>query len=97
MGQVLMSMDSASPPDPAKKLMPLGWTKSYTGAYGNRSRIFTTTMGHVMDFPNEGFRRMLVNACYWALGLEKKIDGKRSVEFVAPFQPSPIGVRRAAQ
>jgi len=40
---------------------------------------------------------MVVNACYWALGLEKKIDGSRSVEFSAPFKPSPIGVRRAAQ
>jgi len=97
MGQVLMGMDPASQPDPAKKLMPIAWTKSYTGASGKKSRIFTTTMGHVMDFPNEGFRRMVVNACYWAVGLEKKIDISRSVEFAAPFKPSPIGVRRAAQ
>ena len=97
MGQVLMGMDPASQPDPAKKLMPLAWTKSYTGTSGKKSRIFTTTMGHVMDFPNEGFRRMVVNACYWAMGMEKKIDGSRSVEFAAAFKPSPIGVRRAAQ
>jgi hypothetical protein len=97
MGQVLAGMDPASQPDPSKKLMPLAWTKSYLGASGKKSRIFTTTMGHVMDFNNEGFRRMVVNACYWAMRLEKQVDGSRSVDFVAPFKPSPIGVRRTAQ
>jgi hypothetical protein len=96
MGQVLMGMDPASPPDPAKKLTPVAWTKTYTGSSGKRDRIFTTTMGHVMDFRNEGFRRMMVNACYWAAGLEKKISPTSSVEFVAPYNPSPIGVRRTA-
>ncbi len=97
MGQVLMGMEPAAQPDPSKNLMPLAWTKSYTGASGKKSRIFTTTMGHVMDFPNEGFRRMVVNACYWATGLEKKIGPASNVEFAAPFKPSPIGVRRPPQ
>jgi hypothetical protein len=94
MGQVLSSMAPDSAPDPAKKLMPIAWTKSYTGDSGKPDRIFTTTMGHVMDFRNEGFRRMLVNACYWAVGLEKKISATASVEFVGPFDPHPIGVRK---
>jgi hypothetical protein len=51
MGQVLMGMDPGSPPDPAKKLMPVAWTKTYTGSSGKPARIFTTTMGHPMDFP----------------------------------------------
>jgi type 1 glutamine amidotransferase len=96
MGQVLMGMDAASPPDPAKKLMPVAWTKTYTGSSGIPARIFTTTMGHPMDFRNRGFRRMMVNACYWAVGLEKKISATRSVEFVAPYNPHPIGVRGVA-
>ena len=94
MGQVLSGMDPASPPDPAKKLMPIAWTKTYTGDSGKPDRIFTTTMGHVMDFRNEGFRRMVVNACYWAVGLEKKISPTASVEFAGPFDPHPIGLRR---
>ena len=93
MGQVLSSMDPASAPDPAKKLMPIAWTKTYTGDSGKPARIFTTTMGHVLDFRNEAFRRMLVNACYWAAGLEKKISADAAVEFVGPFEPHPIGVR----
>jgi len=96
MGQVLTSMDPASAPDPTKKLMPVAWTKTYTGTSGKSDRIFTTTMGHVMDFRNEGFRRMMVNACYWAVGLEKKISATSSVEFATPYDPHAIGVRRTA-
>ena len=96
MGQVLMGMDPASAPDPAKKLMPIAWTKTYTGSSGKSARIFTTTMGHAMDFRNQGFRRMIVNACYWAVGLEKKISTGRSVEFVTPYNPHAIGMPRTS-
>ena len=34
MGQVLTGMDPASPPDPSKTLMPVAWTKTYTGSFG---------------------------------------------------------------
>jgi hypothetical protein len=93
MGQVLLGMDPASPPDPSKKLTPIAWTKTYTGETGKTARVFMTTMGHVMDFKNEGFRRMLVNACYWAMGMEKQISAGSNVNLVGEFQPSPIGMR----
>src|SRR5215472_16194485 len=64
MGQVLSGMDPASPPNPEKVLTPTAWTKTYTGDSGKSARVFMTTMGHAQDFSNEGFRRMLVNACY---------------------------------
>lgn len=92
MGQVLAGMDPSSPPDPARsQLMPIAWIKTYTGDRGKTDRIFVTTMGHALDFTNQGFRRMLVNACYWALGLEKKIDPASNVDFVGPYNPNPIG------
>ena len=59
---------------------------------GKAARIFMTTMGHAEDFKNEGFRRMVVNACYWAMGMEKKISGDSSVEFAAAYNPNPIGL-----
>ena len=96
MGQVLMGMDPTAAPDPSKKLMPIAWTKTYAGSAGKTGRIFTTTMGHAMDFQNQGFRRMMVNACYWAVGLEKKISAESSVKFVAPYHPHAIGVIRTA-
>jgi trehalose utilization protein len=92
MGQVLLGMDPSSAPDHGKKLMPIAWIKSYTGESGKTARVFMTTMGHVMDFKNEGFRRMLVNACYWAMGMEANISPRSSVDFVNEYKPSPIGL-----
>ncbi|MBI4877058.1 MAG: ThuA domain-containing protein [Acidobacteria bacterium] len=94
MGQVLAGMLPSSPPNPGKKLVPVAWVKSYTGESGKAARIFTTTMGHVEDLKNEGFRRMLVNGCYWAAGLEKKIPAKSKVDFIGPYNPSPIGMKK---
>lgn len=89
LGQVLAGMEPTSPPNPAKKLVPVAWIKSYKGA-----RVFTTTMGHPGDFANDGFRRMMVNACYWALGMESKIPRRAKVDFTGPYNPSPIGFRK---
>jgi type 1 glutamine amidotransferase len=85
-GQVLSSMDPSSPPNTAKKLMPVAWTKSYKNAH-----VFATTMGHALDFTNEGFRRMIINACYWSLRMEKQISAKSNVDFVSDYNPNPIG------
>ena len=86
MGQVLAGMEPASPPNPNKSLMPVAWTKSY-----KKSRVFMTTMGHPVDFKNEGFRRLVVNSCYWALGMEKLIAATANVNSVVPYNPSEIG------
>jgi type 1 glutamine amidotransferase len=86
MGQVLNGMTAESQPDLSKKTMPIAWIKTY-----NHARIFTTTMGHAGDLQNEGFRRMVVNACYWATGLEKKIKSDSNVALVGPYAPNPIG------
>ena len=50
-----------------------------------------------MRLLNEPFRRLLVNACYWAVGLEKKISEKSDVEFAVPFEPHAIGVRAVSR
>jgi len=91
MGQVLSGMNPSDPPNPEKKLVPIAWIKTYTGTQGKPSRIFTTTMGHGGDFTNEGFRRLMVNACFWALGMEDQIPAKANVDLVGPYQPTPIG------
>ena len=94
LGQVLDGMKPDSPPDMTKKTMPIAWTKTYTGVSGTPSRVFGTTMGHAGDFTNEGFRRMLTNASYWAVGLENKIDGKRSVDLIGTYNPNDIGLNK---
>src|SRR3546814_13086847 len=37
---------------------------------------------------NEGFRRMLVNACFWTMGMEKRIKPRNNVDFVGPYEPT---------
>jgi len=92
MGQVLSGMNPKDKPNPDKKLIPVAWTKTYTGEKGKTSRIFTTTMGHSFDLNSEGFRRLLVNACYWGLEMEDKIPAKSKVDFVGQYDPNKIGM-----
>jgi type 1 glutamine amidotransferase len=91
MGQVLTGMNPDDPPNEAKALMPIAWTKTYTGDAGETSRVFTTTLGHSYDFKNEGVRRLLVNACYWALDMEEQIPPRANVDYVGEYDPSDIG------
>lgn len=90
MGVVLTGMNPSDPPHPSKRPVPVAWTRTYQGASGKPSRVFTTTMGHAGDLHNEGFRRLLVNACYWGLGMESRIPRKSKVELVGEYKPNPI-------
>ncbi len=92
MGQVLSGMNPDDKPNPDKKLVPVAWTKTYTGEKGKTARVFTTTMGHSFDFKNEGVRRLLVNACYWAMGMESQIPAKSNVDIVGQYEPNKIGM-----
>jgi type 1 glutamine amidotransferase len=100
LGAVLAGMKPDSKPVEGKKndpMMPVAWTKSYKGESGKTSRIFTTTMGASQDMVAEGTRRMLVNACYWAVGLEGKIPEKSDVAIVGKFEPRPFSFNGAAK
>jgi hypothetical protein len=92
MGQVLVGMNPNDKPNPDKKLVPVAWTKTYTGSRGKTARVFTTTMGHGGDLKSEGFRRLLVNACYWCMGMEDKIPAKSKVDIIGDYDPNPIGM-----
>ena len=91
MGHVLAGMNPGDQENPNKKPLPVAWIKSYTGEAGKAARVFTTTMGHAGDLKDENFRRLLVNACYWGLGLEDKIPAKSEVTIIGPYDPQPIG------
>jgi len=93
-GQVLSGMKPADPPVAGPKndpMMPLVWLREYTGESGKTSKIVTTTMGAAVDLESEGLRRLLVNACYWAVGLEDKIPAQANVDCVGEYQPSWFG------
>ena len=87
LGQVLNGMESTAPPDSAKERLPVVWTRTYQGADGQRGRVFTSTHGASEDLLNPGFRRMVVNATLWALGMEEAIRPDLDVSFVGPYHP----------
>ncbi len=86
-GQVLNGMRPDDPPDPDKELLPVAWTRTYEAGTGRRARVFTTTHGASEDFLNVGFRRMLINAALWTLGLEDFITADTDVSLVGPYNP----------
>ena len=50
-----------------------------------------TTIGASQDFADENLRRLCVNACYWAVGLESQIPPRANVECVGTYRPTPFG------
>lgn len=95
LGQVLdgMTKDAkAADSDKNKPMMPVAWTKTYEGKNGKKGRVFTTTMGAATDLEAEGTRRMIVNAVYWALGMDEQIpDGGTDVTLVGEYKPTKFG------
>ncbi len=72
-------------------MMPIAWVKTYKAANGKSARVFTTTLGTSEDLLVEADRRLLVNACYWALGMEKQIKPNMNVSLVGNYHPTPFG------
>jgi len=96
MAQPLTGMTSSSPDDGSKKPMPGAWVRKYKGASGKEGRVFASTYGASGDLLNEGFRRMVVNACFWAAGLESAIKPDNNISIVGIYRPSWLGgVKRA--
>lgn len=93
LGQVLTGMNPSDPPVQGTKnepMMPIAWTKTYQSASGKTGRAFTTTMGASQDLESEGLRRLLVNAAYWAVGMEDKIEAKSNAAIVGEYKPRPF-------
>jgi len=47
---------------PNKEAEPVAWTNIY-----KKARVFYTSLGHPDDFNNPQFRRLLINAVFWAM------------------------------
>jgi hypothetical protein len=94
LGQVLSGMNPADPPVEGPKnnpMMPLVWVRNYTAPSGKTCRVVTTTMGAAVDLQSEDLRRLLVNACYWSVGLEGKAPAKANVNYAGEYKPSWFG------
>lgn len=89
-GEVLNGMTAESPADKTKKLLPVAWVREYQLPGGKKGQAFATTHGASEDLLNEGFRRMLLNACLWGTGLESAIKADNTIELVGPYKPTPF-------
>lgn len=97
MGQILKGMKSTDEPVVSPKndpMMPVAWTRLVETAKGQKTRVFTTTMGASQDLSAAGTRRLLVNAAYWALGLDEQIPAMSNVDVVGDYRPLPFGNNR---
>ena len=93
-GQVLVGMDPADEPTTSGKndpMMPVAWVKTYTGEEGKDSRVFCTTMGASVDLESAGLRCLLVNGCYWCMGMEDQIPDESNVDYVGEYSPTLFG------
>jgi hypothetical protein len=104
-GQVLGGMTPDAPPaEHAKKrttdgreqsvndpMMPIAWTRVVRNHAGRENKIFVTTMGAATDLQSEGLRRLVVNAAYWAVGLD--VPAKADVAYVGEYAPSMYGFK----
>ncbi|RKU27321.1 hypothetical protein C6497_11265 [Candidatus Poribacteria bacterium] len=90
-GQVLVGMEPTDAPKADTITMPMAWIKTYTGDTGNTCRVFNTTMGASVDLESEGLRRLLVNGCYWCIGIEDAIPDESVVDYVGDYSPTFFG------
>jgi hypothetical protein len=72
-------------------MLPVAWTNSPKLPNGKTPKIFCTTMGCPEDLESAGFRRLLVNASYWCVGLEDKIKPDLIVDLNKDFKATPFG------
>ncbi len=94
LGAVLDGMSPDDEPVEGPKnepMVPIAWTRYWSGPEGTPSRVFTTTMGSSTDFASEGLRRLVVNAVYWGLGMEDGISERSDVRIVGEYAPTDFG------
>jgi hypothetical protein len=92
LGDVLQTTKVDAPPiaDQGER-MPIAWVRERKVANGGVQRVFTTTIGSAEAFAAAGSRRLLVNACFWALGRADAITADLDVALVGDYAPLPFG------
>lgn len=76
-------------------MMPVAWTHIYEAEPGKKGRAFVTTMGASQDLLVPGFRQMMIQGTFWALGMEDSIpaDGLKA-DLVGDFKPNAYAFSR---
>ncbi|WP_153556920.1 ThuA domain-containing protein [Roseimaritima sediminicola] len=88
-------LNTFQPSDDIKQDSPAvnaGWTRDhYVAPSGEtkQARVVYTSLGASEDLLDADARRLLVNACLWALGMEAKIVADLDVSVVGDYAPTP--------
>lgn len=90
-GQSTAGMDDQAPLMWEKSVMPIAWTKPYQIEGGKPGMAFASTMGSSLGFQSADLRRLIVNASFWLLGMEERIDAELNVAYVGEYQPTNFG------
>jgi type 1 glutamine amidotransferase len=90
-GQVLQGMKPSDPPNFDKSIMPMIWQRDYEAESGKTANVLCSTIGSGPDFECEDLRRLVVNFCYWSLGLTEKIPERANVSYVGEYKPTYFG------
>jgi hypothetical protein len=90
-GQSTAGMDDEAPTLWEKAVMPIVWTKPYQLPGGKPGNALASTMGASLDFQSADLRRLVINASFWLLGMDKAITPDLSVDYVGDYQPTPFG------
>jgi hypothetical protein len=93
-GSVVAGMNPEAPPVDGPKnnpRMPIVWIRERQLEIGLTQRVICSTIGASMDLQSAGLRRVMVNACYWGVGLEDQIPEKSNVDPVNAYKPTNFG------
>jgi type 1 glutamine amidotransferase len=90
-GQSTAGMNDQAPLIWEKSTMPIVWTKAYQLEGGKPGKVMASTMGASLDFESADLRRLMINASYWLLGMEKAITPDLSVDYVGEYKPTMFG------
>ncbi len=97
MAQPLDGMTPDSPASTTQPPMPSEWTRTYASSSGKHGRVFTSLYGTPEDLTNDGYRRLMINGIFWAIGMEDAITPDLNISFVGPFRPNTFGNQRHAR
>ena len=96
MAQPLEGMTPDSPIVQSLPPQPSEWARTYLSASGTEGRAFTSLYGTPEDLSNEGYRRLVVNGMFWAIGLDDAITPDLDISLVGPFKPNTFGFKMNA-
>ncbi|MEZ7957416.1 MAG: ThuA domain-containing protein [Rubritalea sp.] len=90
-GQPLIGREKGGASNPKKVPLPVVWFKDWKTSDGKTARVVQSTMGSGKDLESPGLRRLIINAAYWSMGMEKQISPTSSVDYTGEYQPLVSG------